>query len=89
MKNKTKSHPLVGRWFHSFASPGVVKWQGRILAVADEGVVVELFDWIAGTGGSERWVRWPAVESFALYDSVDATRTAYETSGRRNEHPRI
>ena len=71
-------HPLVGQFFHSFDNQFRVAWQGEIIAATDQGVLVQLFDWILGAPGDRRWCSWKRVEEWHLYGTVDAMHAAYE-----------
>jgi len=80
-------HPLVGRWFHTFTEEGGqrrVQYQGSILATADNGVLVQLYEWFAGFPSSQQWFAWPAVETWALYPTAKAMNEAYETTYARS-----
>jgi hypothetical protein len=80
---KTPQHPLVGRFFHSFYGPHrLVEWQGEILAVTDQGVLVQLFEWFLGESSAQRWVPLAKVEQWDLYPSNEHMHEAYEQRHR-------
>jgi len=82
-KPLTPPHPLVGRFFHSFeGEPRVVVWQGQILATAETGVLVQLYEWFVGEPSAQKWCPWAAVEQWELYVSIEQMNDAYEHKHR-------
>lgn len=75
------THPLVGRWFHSYdpAQPTVIRWQGQVLAeVAPALFLVQLFDWIIGEPSKQILVPLADMATWSFYNNNQAMNNAYD-----------
>lgn len=84
------AHPLIGRWFHTFEEIGGqrrVKYQGTVLATAENGVLVQLFEWFWGDASSQHWFPWSAVEDWDFYASAKAMNAAYDAKYKPKDIP--
>jgi hypothetical protein len=78
-RRNDRSHPLVGRWFHSFAPSGVVQWQGQVLRrVSRDLFLVQLYEWFVGCASDEKLVRLADMVGWSFYDTNEQMNDAYE-----------
>ena len=88
----TRSDPLVGYWFHSFAScegcgEPRVSWQGHVVAILPSGTyVVQLFEWVVGCPSDKRLVRPEQIEreNWCFYDDSESMRNAWDITLQRH-----
>jgi hypothetical protein len=77
MKMVVKSHPLVGKFFHSFRN-GEICWQGQVRAVADPGFYLcQFFEWLAGgeTHSEVITIKQMVENKFRFYDDQEWWRS--------------
>jgi hypothetical protein len=86
---RRKRHPMTGRYFHRIEND-VLTWQGRIVSVIDDHVLVQLYSWIMGEESTQHllplrmlaWSEKPA-NGFLFYSSTESMRFAYEHGAAR------
>lgn len=81
MPNNDTWDSVEGKFFHSFDDEGYVKHQGQILRQSnDEIVVVAFFERLTGSRNGTKlvWLREIVDGSWALYETVEEMRDAYE-----------
>jgi len=72
---------LKGKFFHAFDDEGYVQHQGCIVELAGEEIaIVQYFEWALGDRSTIKavWVKTIVDEGWALYESDEAMRDAYE-----------
>lgn len=73
---------LIGKFFHSFLSNGVVCWQGKITNKTELGYLVQLYEWISGSESDIKLVSPDDVKKFSFYDSAEQMRDWYTHVGK-------
>jgi hypothetical protein len=75
---------LIGKFFHSWDSEGVLGWQGQILRKQPPNCyLVQLCSWVDGNPTDQVIVTEEKVESFTFYDSDYEMRRAGDAYLRR------
>jgi hypothetical protein len=75
------THPLVGKWFHSYDAeqPTVIRWQGQVLAAITPDVfLVQLFEWFCGMPTKQRLVSLIEMLSWSFYATEQQKDEAYD-----------
>lgn len=82
------SHPLVGKWFHSYEveRPDVIRWQGQVLAaVSPDTFLVQLYEWFCGMPSKQVLVPLTEMLTWAFYETERQKDEVYEQyAARRN-----
>ena len=72
---------LKGKFFHAFDEEGYVKYQGQIIdLVGEEIVIILLFEWFTGSPTLHKamWISDIVDDGWALYNSDEEMREAYD-----------
>lgn len=75
---------LIGLWFHSVGSDGVVCWQGQIIARPEPGVyLVQLYEWFTGSESVQQLVPFADMKDWLFYSDSEGMKLSWECGTAR------
>lgn len=80
---------IVGKWFHSYDTNGLVMWQGQVISAQPEDhYLVQLFSWLTGLENGSKLVKFSAMAEWTFYNSSEQMQEYYYKylEPRVNEH---
>lgn len=82
-RHPAASHPLVGMFLHTLNQDGEIQYQGHILAVDGETVLVQIFEWLMGEATEIRPFEKSVIYSTECVLYPDSETWQFECDKRR------
>jgi hypothetical protein len=74
---------LGKKWFHSFTinkdGTKAIEWQGQILVVGENYIIVELYEWVGGFPNVLKVVPISQITTWNIYETDKEMKEAYKS----------